>query len=88
MLKAINTKILIGILAALTAIATLFVHQNAINDRKAADAAKTRIILEQQQRDTDAARKDDEQMRKTVEINKKKHTNYDSNGSKMNSYIP
>ncbi len=88
MLKAINTKILIGILAAITAIAALLVHQNAVNERKAADAAKVRMILEQQQRDADAARKDDEQMRKTVETNKKKHSNYDSNGSKMDSYIP
>lgn len=88
MLKAINTKILIGILAALTAIAGLFIHQNQVNERKAADAAKVRMILEQQQRDADAAKKEDEQMRKTVEANKKKHSNYDSNGSKMDSYIP
>ncbi len=88
MLKAINTKILIGILAALTAIGALVVHQNAVNERKAADAAKVRMILEQQQRDADAARRDDEQMRKTVETNKKKHSNYDRNGSKMDSYIP
>ena len=88
MLKAINTKILIAILAAVTAIGALLVHQNQVNDRRAADAAKTRMILEQQQREADVARKNDEQMRKTVEANKKKHSSYDSNGSKMDSYIP
>ncbi len=88
MLKALNIKILIGILAALTAIGALLVHQNQVNEQRAADAARAREILEQQQNAADAVKKDDENMRKQVETNKKKHNAYDHDGSKTNSYIP
>ena len=88
MLKALNMKILVGILAALTAIGALLVHQNHVNEQRAADAARAREILEQQQKAADAVKKDDENMRKQVEANKKKHSAYDHDGSKTNSYIP
>lgn len=59
MLKAINTKILLGILAALTAIGAMLVHQNHVNEQATAAAARSAAVLEQQQKDTDAQEKHD-----------------------------
>ncbi len=56
MLKAINTKLLIAVLAALTAIGALLVHNNRVNEKAAADAAKAAAILQQQQKAADEAK--------------------------------
>ncbi len=87
MLKAINTKILIAILAALTAIGGLLVHQNHVNEQHAADAAKARAILEQQQKATDDQKKHDAEFWKKVEADKK-HSSVNGGGSQTNSYVP
>ena len=59
MLKAINAKILLAILAALTLIGGLLVHQNHVSERAAANAAKATQILQQQQKEHDDAVKQD-----------------------------
>lgn len=87
MLKAINTKILLGILAALTAIGVLLVHQNHVNEQAAA-AARSAAVLEQQQKATDAQKKHDAEFWREVEANKKKHSSDIGGGSSTNSYIP
>lgn len=88
MLKAINTKILLGILAALTAIGALLVHQNHVNEQAAAAAARSAAVLEQQQKATDAQKKHDAEFWKEVEADKKKHNSNIGGGSKTNSFIP
>ena len=88
MLKAINTKILLGILAALTAIGGLLVHQDHLREQQAADAARVRAILEQQQKEAEAQKKHNEKFMKDVE-EKKKHAKYAGNGSKVwQTYVP
>ncbi len=88
MLKAINTKILLAILAALTAIGGLLVHQNHVNEQHAADAAKARAILEQQQKATEDQKRHDAEFWKQVEENKRKSKSYNGGGSSTNKYIP
>ncbi len=85
MLKAINTKILFAILATLTAIGGLLVHQNHVN---AAAAAKSAAILEQQQKATEQQKKHDEEFWKEVEANKKRHSSAIGGGSDTNKFIP
>ncbi len=89
MFKAINTKILLGILAALTAIGGLLIHQNHVREQEAADAAKARIILQQQQKAADDAKRDDEEMRRKVAEGKKKHSKAAGNESgTWQHYVP
>lgn len=89
MLKAINTKILIAILAALTAIAGILVHQHQVNERAAASAAKAAAILEQQQKDSDAAKKHDAELWDGVRQQRKKHNVNPTNSSKTwTTYVP
>ena len=87
MLKAINTKILLAILAVLTTIGGLLVHQNHVNEQRAADAAKARAILEQQQKATEDQKKQDESERKRLDEQKRKSRSWDSGGSSV-KYIP
>ena len=56
MFQAINTKILIAILAALTVIGGVLLHIHQVSERNAAAAEKTALILKQQQ-DAAAAEK-------------------------------
>ena len=88
MLKAINTKILLAILAALTAIGGLLIHQNHVSEQQATDAAKARTILEQQQKTTDDQKKHDAEFLKQVQENKKKSKAFNRGGSSTNGYIP
>jgi len=82
MLKAINTKILLAILAALTAIGSAAIYQTH-------EAHKTTAILQQQQHDAEERNKEDEAFRKKVEQDKKRHNSAAGNeGKTWKSYIP
>ena len=82
MLKAINTKILIAILAALTAIGSAVIYQSHETHKAAA-------ILQQQQHDAEERSKEDEAFRKKVEQDKKRHNSAAGNeGKTWKSYIP
>jgi predicted aconitase len=82
MLSAVNTKILVLILAALTALgAVLF----KIEQHTAEQAA----IARQQQADRDRIRKEDEEFRKQVEEQKKKsHAFAGNQANTWQNYIP
>ena len=82
MLKAINTKILLAILAALTAIGSAAIYQSH-------EAHKAAAILQQQQHDAEERSKADEEFRKKVEQDKKRHNSAAGNeGKTWKSYIP
>ena len=82
MLKAINTKILLAILAALTAIGSAAIYQSH-------EAHKAAAILQQQQHDAEERKKEDEAFRKKVEQDKKRHNSAAGNERKTwKSYIP
>ena len=82
MLKAINTKILLAILAALTAIGSAVIYQSH-------KAHKAAAILQQQQHDAEERTKADEEFRKKVEQDKKRHSSAAGNeGKTWKSYIP
>ena len=89
MLKMINAKVLIAILAVLTAIAGLLVHQHQVSERNAAAAAQAAAILAQQQRDAEAAKKADQQMRENIQRLRKQHDSNHTNESKgWQTYVP
>ena len=82
MLKAINTKILLAILAAPTAIGSAAIYQSH-------EAHKAAAILQQQQHDAEERKKEDEAFRKKVEQDKKRHKSAAGNeGKTWKSYIP
>ncbi|ADV84517.1 hypothetical protein [Terriglobus saanensis] len=82
MLKAINTKILLAILAALTAIGSAVIYQSH-------EAHKAAAILQQQQHDAEEQRGRDEAFRKQVEQDKKRRNSAAGNeGKTWKSYIP
>ena len=82
MLKAINTKILLAILAALAAIGSAVIYQSH-------EAHKAAAILQRQQRDAEERNKVDEEFRKKVEQDKKRHNSAAGNeGKTWKSYIP
>ena len=82
MLKAINTKILLAILAALTTIGSAVIYQSH-------EAHKAATILQQQQHDAEERNKEDEAFRKKVEQDKKRHNSAAGNeGKTWKSYIP
>jgi cell division protein FtsL len=82
MLKAINTKILLAILAALTAIGSAVIYQSH-------EAHKAAAILQQQQHDAEERTKADEEFRKKVGQDKKRHNSAAGNeGKAWKSYIP
>lgn len=89
MLKIINTKVLIAILAVLTAIAGVLVHEHEVNERNAAAAAKAAAILEQQQKDADAAKKHDEQLRENIQrLRKQNNVNHAHESKGWQTYVP
>lgn len=90
MLKIINTKVLIAILAVLTAIAGLLVHEHEVNERNAAAAAKAAAILEQQQKQAEAARKADQDFIDRVNKRKQQQKNLDPGHESKGwqTYIP
>ena len=67
MLKLINTKILLAILAALSALGGAVAYQRHETEKAAAAAAKAAAILEQQQKDAEEQRERDEAFRQQVE---------------------
>lgn len=81
MLKAINTKILLSILAALIAIGGLLAYRNHVAEQAAADAAKTRLLLQQQRKEADQQKQDDEEFRRKVEAEKHKSKAFNRGGS-------
>lgn len=82
MLKAINTKILIGILAALTVIAGILVHIHQVDARNAAAAERTAAILKQQQDAAQKQKDEDANFWNKVEADKKKHSSLNKDGDK------
>ena len=82
MLKAINTKLLLAILAALTAIGSAAIYHSY-------EAHKAAAILQQQQHDAEERKKEDEAFRRKVEQDKKRHNSAAGNeGKTWKSYIP
>jgi Flp pilus assembly protein TadG len=89
MLNAINTKLLIAILAALTVLGGAVIYQRNQIDRAATAAAKAAAILQQQQKDVERQRERDEAFRKQVEINRKQHNSAAAHeGKTWKSYLP
>jgi hypothetical protein len=89
MLKAINTKILLAILAALTAIGGALTYQRHEAAKAAAAVAKAAAILQQQQKDVEDQRQRDEAFRQRVEADKKKHNSAAAHeGKTWQKYIP
>ena len=82
MLKLLNTKLLIAILAVLATLASAVLYQRH-------DVARAAAIFEQQQRDVERQRQKDEAFRKRVEDQKKKHSFAASNeGKTWRNYVP
>ena len=82
MLKLLNTKLLIAILAVLATIASAVLYQRH-------EVAKAAAVLEQQQRDAERQRQEDEAFRKRVEDQKKKHNSAaGKEGKTWRNYIP
>lgn len=87
MLKAINTKVLLAILAALVTIGGLVARQTKINERNAIAAEKAAAILKQQQADAQAIKDHDAKFWKEVEEKKKKQAPTVNKGT-WTSYVP
>ncbi len=82
MLKLLNTKLLIAILAVLATIASAVLYQRR-------EAEKTAAILFQQQRDAERQRQEDEAFRQRVEEQKKQHSHAAGNeGKTWRNYVP
>lgn len=89
MLKAINTKLLIAILAALAVIGGLLVRQNGIRKEQVAAALRTAAVLEQQQRQAAADQKYREDEAKQVDAIKRSRNNMpDKQGKTWTHYLP
>ena len=89
MLNAINTKILLAILAALTAIGGTVAYQRREAEKAAAAAQKAAEILQQQQRDAEDQKKRDEAFRQQVERDRKQHNSAAGReGKTWKSYLP
>ncbi len=89
MLKAVQIKILLAILAAVTAIGGFMFHEHEINVRAAAAAAKAAALLQQQRDDADAAKKHDAKTWDFVRKQRQKHNTNPANGSKpWQTYVP
>lgn len=88
MLNAINTKLLIAILAALTVIGSAVVYQRH-ESAKAAAAAKAAAILQQQQKEAEEQKARDEAFRKQVEQNRARHNSAAAHeGKTWKTYLP
>lgn len=89
MLKAINTKILLAILAALTAIGGALTYQRHEAAKAAAAATKAATILRQQQKESEERKVEDQAFRERVEADKKKHNSAAAHeGKTWQKYIP
>lgn len=89
MLNAINSKLLIAILAALTVIGSAVLYQRNESAKAAAAATKAAEILRQQQRDAEQQKASDEAFRKQVEQNRVRHNSAAAHeGKTWKTYIP
>ena len=89
MLKLLNTKLLIAILAALGVIASAAIYQRDQASKTAAATAKAAEILQIQKDDNDYLKQENEALRKQVEADKKRHNSAAGNeGQTWKSYIP
>ena len=89
MLKIINTKVLIAILAVLTAIAGLLVHQHEVSERNAQAAEKAAAILAQQQREAEAQKKAyQDSIDRINKIKKQQNLNPGHESKGWQTYIP
>ena len=89
MLNAINTKILLAILAALTVIGGAAIYQRDQAAKTAASAAKAAQILQIQKDDNDYLKQENETLRKQVEAEKKRHSSAAANeGNTWKTYLP
>ena len=89
MLTAINTKILLAILAALTVIGGAAIYQRDEAAKTAAATAKAAQLLELQKDDNDYLKQENEALRKQVEADKKQHSSAAAHeGNTWKTYIP
>ena len=89
MLNAINTKILLAILAALTVIGSAVTYQRRESVKVAAAAAQAVAILKQQQKEAEEQKQRDEAFRKQVEQNKARHNSAAAHeGRTWKTYLP
>ena len=87
--KAINTKILLAILATLVAIGSALTYQRHEAAKAAAAAAKGAAILQEQQKEAEERKVQDEAFRERVEADKKKHNSGAAKeGKTWQKYIP
>ena len=89
MQNAINTKLLLAILAALTVIGSAVAYQRNQSAKAAAAAAKAAEILQLQQDDNDYLKQENEALRKQVEADKKRHNSAAAHeGKTWKTYLP
>jgi len=89
MLNAINTKLLIAILAVLTAIGSAVIYQRHESAKAAAAAAKAAAILQQQQKEAEEQKERDQAFHKQVEQNKARHNSAAAHEDKTwKTYLP
>ena len=89
MLTAINTKILLAILAALTVIGGADIYQRDEAAKTAAATAKAAQLLQLQKDDNDYLKQENEALRKKVEADKKQHSSAAAHeGKTWKTYIP
>jgi cell division protein FtsB len=89
MLTAINTKILLAILAALTVIGGAAIYQRDQAAKTAAAAAKAAQLLQIQKDDNDYLKQENEALPKKVEADKKQHNSAAAHeGKTWKTYIP
>ena len=82
MLSAINTKVLIAILAAVTALGSLVAYDHV-------ETVKAAHILKQQQQEAQKERQAAEDYAQKVNEEKRKHNTNPANGSKAwTTYVP
>lgn len=89
MLNAMNTKILLAILAVLTAISGAVLYQRHESAKAAEAAAKAAAILQQQQKDAEEQKARDDAFRKQVEQNRARHNSAATHeGKTWKTYVP
>ena len=89
MLNAINTKIFLAILTALTVIGGAAIYQRDEAAKTAAATAKAAQLLQLQKDDNDYLKQENEVLRKKVEADKKQHSSAAAHeGKTWKTYIP
>src|SRR4051794_5135869 len=88
MFNAINTKLLIAILAVLTAIGSEVAYQRHQAAKVAAAAARAAAILQQQQREAEENKEHDETFRKRGEQDKDRHNSAAAHKNKTRRSVP